>query len=66
LLGFPPGLLIANELVPFDSKQCSQSPLIKSVNLACIHQGGCTQDWCNSGATISNYCQKRSIVTDIV
>jgi len=28
-------------LVLFDSKQCSQAPLIKSINPACIHLGDC-------------------------
>ena len=28
-LGCPPHLLVANKLMPFDSKQCSQAPVIK-------------------------------------
>ena len=39
LLGYPAHLLVANKLVPFDSKQCSQAPLIKSISPACIHLG---------------------------
>ena len=31
LLGYPPHLLTANKLVPFDSKQCSQAPLTTTV-----------------------------------
>jgi len=42
LLGYPPHILDANKLVPFDSKQCSQAPLIKSTNPACIYPGDCT------------------------
>jgi len=41
LLGYPPHFLTANKLVPFDSQQCSQAPLIKSINPACIHLDDC-------------------------
>jgi len=41
LLGCPPQLIIANQLVPLESKKCSQASLIKSINLACIHLGDC-------------------------
>jgi len=33
---YPPHLLVENKLVPFDSKQHSLAPLIKSINPACI------------------------------
>ena len=41
LFSDPPDLINANKLLPFDSKQCSQAPLIKSINPACIHLGDC-------------------------
>jgi len=41
LLSHPPYLITANKSVPFDSKQHSQAPLIKSINPACIHLGDC-------------------------
>ena len=40
-LGYPPHLLVVNKLVPFDSEQCSQAPLINSINPAFIHLGDC-------------------------
>jgi len=41
LLHYPPHLIVVNKLVPFDSKQCSQAPLINSINPACIHPDDC-------------------------
>jgi len=38
---YPPHFITANKLLPFDSKQRSQAPLINSINRACIHLGDC-------------------------
>ena len=45
LLGYPHHLIVANKLMPLDSKQRSQAPLIKSVNTEQIEEENPRRNW---------------------